>query len=286
MESNIVKYSDKIITVSPLASSNYIETFNIEKVKVETITNGYDEEDFKCVSMAKTHNEKFTILHNGLLYMIRTPETVLYAVRNLIKDGKIDKEKININFPWAENKDFWEKHIKEINLDGVVQFTGYSSHEKSICEAVKSDLLLLIIGKGKENRGVYTGKVFEYLRLCKPILALSPKGSVVEALLKETNRGENFEFDDISGIENYILKEYKKWEEGISTSLEVTEDITKYERRRLTEKLSNIFEELLGENLHTQSLLLKDQLISSQKIIDMVQNCVKNNDYLTAERII
>ncbi|MEH7125680.1 methyltransferase domain-containing protein, partial [Bacillus sp. JJ1773] len=243
MEYRIVKNADKVITVTPPSYNNYKEIFMIEEDKLALITNGYDENDFLNIEDHKlSNNNKFTVVHNGLFYSIRTPISFLKAIYNLISKGLIDQRKIRISFTWTENMEKWEEYIRSLHLNEVIEFQGYLSHDESLVLSSKADLLLLVIGSGEKNKSVYTGKFFEYLRICKPILSLSPKGSIVEELINKTNRGKNIEFDDIQGIEDYILSRYREWEKGNQVELEITEDIYRFERRQLTKKLSVIFD--------------------------------------------
>ncbi|HAR85854.1 MAG TPA: hypothetical protein DCR69_08980, partial [Clostridium sp.] len=131
MENNIVNHADNIIAVTPTSKQNYEKIFCLEANKVHEITNGYDEEDFNNLISNKEKNEKFTIIHNGLLYM-RTPETFLKAIINLIKSGKIIKDKINVIFPWIENEEKWKKYIIDNDLDDIVKIIGYLNHEESL----------------------------------------------------------------------------------------------------------------------------------------------------------
>lgn len=245
MESKIVKTADKVITVTPPSYDNYKEIFNLKEDRLALITNGYDEEDFKNIPVEQqennNNNNKFTITHNGLFYSIRTPLTFLQAVNNLILKGLIKKDKIIINFTWSEAMKDWEEYINNYSMNDFVKFHGYLNHQKSLRLASKSDLLLLVIGPGEKNKSVYTGKIFEYLRLCRNILSLSPKNSIVEDLILELNRGKNVDFDDIGGIEQYILSQYQLWEKGSLVNLSYTDEIRRFERKSLSEKLSSVF---------------------------------------------
>jgi glycosyltransferase involved in cell wall biosynthesis/SAM-dependent methyltransferase len=244
MEQNIVPYADYVLTATPLISKDFTNDLNLAG-KVETITNGYDEADFKYIEASKSNNSKFTIMHNGLFYQIRTPLTFLTALKNILDRNLINRSTIKVHFT---KKDYWYEVVKEMGLDDVVEFTGYMNHENSIRKAISCDMLILIVGKGEKNKSIYTGKVFEYLRLCKPILSLSPKGSLVDDLIKRTNRGINVEYDDLREIENQILTMYKNWENGKLPNLEVTSDIMTYERKSLTKELSRIFTSTLSKS--------------------------------------
>ena len=242
MESNILKYADKVITVTRLSTENYINGFNLNSDKVMTITNGYDEDDFKNLDLQQQNNGKFTIVHNGIFYMIRTPETFLAAIKNLLHKNLIRKEDLQIIFTCIDNEEYWRRYVTELKLDKIVVFNGYLSHKDSLNVVSKADVLLLVVGPGEKNKSVYTGKVFEYLRLRKSILALSPIGSLVDELISVTKRGKNVDFNDIEGIEQYILQMYKKWREGSLKNLEITNEIKKYERKELTTHLSQVFD--------------------------------------------
>ncbi|WP_405132543.1 glycosyl transferase [Paenibacillus sp. FSL H8-0175] len=250
MEINILESCDKILTTTPLAMQNYIRSFDLETNKIETITNGYDEQDFSelLTSNEQGGDKKFRIMHNGIIYMIRTPETFMKAVHNLVLYDLIPREKIEIIFTLTENDDHWRDIAEQLGIDDLVDFLGYLNHQESLLYASNADLLLLIVGPGEKNKSVYTGKVFEYLRLGKRILALSPSESLVEALINKTSRGANYEFEDVQGMQEYILSLYKEWETKEFLDLVINEDIRGFERRQLTQKLSDVFTEVIKEN--------------------------------------
>ncbi|SHF90477.1 glycosyltransferase [Ornithinibacillus halophilus] len=252
LEKEIVHFADKVINVTPMSTKNCEKIFNVEKGKLETLTNGYDEMDFKNLdTRVVKSNDYFSIFHNGLFYSIRTPETIIKAVHNLISKGRINKDKIKLDLGWTENKDLWDKLIKEKNIDSVIYFGGYLNHKESLEKAQKFDALLLVVGPGKKNKAMYPGKLFEYLRLNKPIISLSPKDGVVEHLIKDTERGNNCDFEDINGIEESILKEYKKWLNGETTKFEAGQKIINFERRNLTHRLSGVFDSIVPEKVDT-----------------------------------
>lgn len=243
MEKKVVPYADFILTATEVITEEFVSSLNLNSKYIKTITNGYDEQDFNDIDNYEIKNEKFTIIHNGLFYQTRTPLTFFKAIRNLLNKKLIDIKKLSVLFT---RKDDWSKVVTQMGLDDVVEFLGYMNHKESLVKAISSDLLLLVVGSGENNKGIYTGKLFEYLRLCKPILSLSPKESLVEKLLDKTKRGKNIDFDDVEGIEEYILEAYKKWENGTLAEFSVTEDIKEYERKGLTKKLSEIFSEIVN----------------------------------------
>ncbi|KAF6587335.1 MULTISPECIES: methyltransferase domain-containing protein [Paenibacillus] len=246
MEQNILNTCDKVLAITSHAKSNYIHDFNINENKIVTITNGYDEEDFTQLALKQTglKKDKFRIMHNGLLYMIRTPETFFRAISNLVEKEAIPKDSIEILFTQTDDDMKWKELAQDLNIADTVTFLGYLDHQKSLAYAYESDLLLLIVGPGEQNKSVYTGKIFEYLRMGKRILSLSPRDSLVEELIVTTNRGRNFDFYDVENIEEYILSMYKLWEEDSYSDLDKNNTIERFERRELTKTLSGVFDEV------------------------------------------
>ncbi|MBD5588046.1 glycosyltransferase family 4 protein [Clostridium botulinum] len=245
MEENIVQLANKILTVTPLHTANYINTFNLPSNKVCTITNGYDEVDFINIKMDnKIKNNKFTIIYNGTLYYKRNPSSIIETINNLIDKNLIDMNKIEIKFI-GYCEELIKKSIEDRDKYNICKFTEYIEHKESLNIASRADLLLLLIGDNIRYRAVYTGKVFEYLRINKPIIAISPKESVVENLLKETNSGVNIEFNNMDGISKHILSFYNAWLDNKILFKPKIKFIKQYERKNLTKKLIGVFNSIL-----------------------------------------
>ena len=61
------------------------------------------------------------------------------------------------------------------------------------------------------RKGVYSGKLFDYLATNKPILALYDPNDVFAPLLAETKAGFIVDDADKEGIKNMIMKCYQIW---------------------------------------------------------------------------
>ncbi|MGI1799553.1 glycosyltransferase [Priestia sp. TRN 1309] len=247
IEERLLRTADKVLTTTPVTRQNYIDFFRLPEEKVHIITNGYDEEDFNSLNSNLTHNERFTVVHNGLFYLIRTPVTFLQAVHRLISKGLLEKEKIKLVFSWSENDKSWIEVAHKLELKDILETVGYLEHKESLEMANRADALLLIVGPGRKNKAVYPAKLFEYLRLRKPIIALSPNGGVVDNLIRDLECGINCDFDDTEAIEKYLYELYLQWSSSnirVSTPLE---EIKVYERKCLTKKLANVLDILAKE---------------------------------------
>ncbi len=102
----------------------------------------------------------------------------------------------------------------------------------------KSQVLLLIEIDSEDTKCIIPGKLFEYMVSNRPIIAIGPKGSDVEKIIKETNTGNYFNYDDYESLKTIILKHYKAFQ---NKTLQVHPiGLQKYHRKALTKSLSKL----------------------------------------------
>ncbi|MCS6841315.1 MAG: hypothetical protein NZ701_11090, partial [Roseiflexus sp.] len=62
-------------------------------------------------------------------------------------------------------------------------------HREALAQQRAADVLLLLLWNDPRERGVYTGKLFEYLGARRPILGIGPAGNVAADLIRERRAG-------------------------------------------------------------------------------------------------
>jgi glycosyltransferase involved in cell wall biosynthesis len=242
LEAKVVKRANKVLSVSEPIIKDFITRYkNEEKSKFIVIPNGYDEEDFTSLDLKQSDsNERFTIVYNGMIYGKRSPEKILKAIDNLIKKNKIDKDKIEIKFQGQ----IGNEHIGTINsytaiYPKVVKHTGQVGHKESLNELSRANALLLIIDEGPGSEGIYTGKIFEYIRSGKIILGIVPEG-VAKDLILDTHTGYTAYPSRIDEIENIIHKAYLSFIDNNKEFMPDYDKISNFSRENLTKKLIEV----------------------------------------------
>lgn len=243
LEKKIVNLSDKVLVTTPVSKQNYIEIFNLNSCKTNVITNGFDEEDFKDLKK-NSKNKRFKIIHNGSLYGKRIPDIFIQCIYELINDKLINENEIEVIFIGSHNINI--QQLNEYNLFNNIKFISYRDHAESLKLSNEADVLLLIVGNDENCIQYYPGKMFEYFRLGKSIISLSPTNSATSRLLSNIKRGYNIEYSDLEGIKNVILKLFNDWKNDILIKYPVDKTIKKFDRKHLTEQLAKIFDELVN----------------------------------------
>jgi glycosyltransferase involved in cell wall biosynthesis len=241
MEEKILKLADHIITTTEPMALNLIDKHPFTKGKCTTITNGFDPEDFKNLRRYG-HGERFTITYVGRLYGLRSSRYFLTAIKELIEEKEALRRSVQALLVGHSGKETKEL-VKEFKLHDTVKLVGYLAHKRTLEFMINSDVLLLLIATEEaidEKIGppMVPGKLYEYLAAKRPILALIPEGAAAD-IIRSTKSGIVVPPKDINSTKQAILKFFQEWKRGSLGTIQ--SDITKYDRRALTEKLAKIF---------------------------------------------
>jgi hypothetical protein len=92
----------------------------------------------------------------------------------------------------------------------------------------------------KDNAGIVTGKIFEYMATGNFILAVGPRDGNAAQILSETGTGIMFDYQE--PIDDTVFKVYNKWKNNILKPQMLSKAVSKYDRINLTKQLSNIMD--------------------------------------------
>jgi glycosyltransferase involved in cell wall biosynthesis len=161
-----------------------MERFGEElEAKISVLYNGWDERDFQQpLSNSPKQGNVVTISYIGNFYRNRTPEYFVRAIEELKAKG-LFPEGLKIKFVgnyFREARSALENNTLNRSLEIVPQV----NHKEAVELMREASGLLLFIAT-PNGKGVLTGKLFEYLRVQKPILAMIPVDGEAADLLRE-----------------------------------------------------------------------------------------------------
>ena len=236
LEYSVLKNATKITFVNQ-GFFNYSEQSNMH-----LLPNGFDPEDVDDHS-ENDSNDKFTIRYVGSLKPRQYVDSFFTVLKNLSLEKKffrtIRLEFIGNVYPEVRQA------IADKNISLEINFLGYLEHDKALKYVMHADLLLLVIGPSAIADKLFSGKIFEYIMARKPILAYGPIHGAASVLLSSTHTGKMYDYKDYEGPENYIVEHYNRWQSKDAYSDYDQKEIAKYDRKILTQKLVQIFEEII-----------------------------------------
>lgn len=229
-ERQVIEKSDVIVSVSDDVKRIFAEKSRLPIAeKTVVIPNGYDEEDFKLKDIPV--EDRKIITYTGTISEAYDVDKLLDALVRL--DEKL-KAQLQIRFV-GKIPITVEQRFRDTGLD--IELVGYVDHHKSIEYLLRSDLLLLVIPKVANNKGILTGKFFEYMASQKPILAIGPVDGDLAKIILDTNCGRIFDYSDSEGMIRFVQNIFDP-----EITMVKPESTGRYSRRELTHRIAGLFD--------------------------------------------
>jgi len=190
MERAVHRDANITLTVTHSFARNFNEKFGASISRLEVIHNGYDPadyEDLRHVERDPRDAGRCVIMYAGIFYQERNPRLLLEAVRQLIDEGVIDRAKLVLRFAGVFDYPGYSDNIdavRRLELTDVVEIVGNLPHKQALKAMKRADILLLIGDTAPGSGDYIPGKLYEYLAVGHPILALSLPGESTHIIEK------------------------------------------------------------------------------------------------------
>ena len=228
LERKVLNNADQIIVTSP---STKVEFEQITKQPIQVITNGYDNEKVTVTALDK----KFTLSHIGSLLSKRNPEVLWKVLHDLVEEDAEFASQFQLNLIGAVGVEVLQS-IEIYNLTKSLNNVGYVSHSEAVVFQKKSQLLLLIEIDSEDTKAIIPGKLFEYMVADRPIIAIGPRGADVASIIKTTNTGQFFDYQDYDNLKNVIKQHFEAFKVNNLKSYPI--GLQQYSRQQLTKNLA------------------------------------------------
>lgn len=213
LEKKAWKYSDAIILISKGMCSSVPEKY---QDKVYLITNGYDTDD--CFGYCDNLEDgKLTIAFTGSMYGGMMDLSVVFkAIRELLDSEAMDNS-VEIHFAGSKSAaEAFCSQAGKYNLNHLIVNHGRVTRLNAMQLQEQSDILLCpSYGFEADNKGVITGKIFEYMRAKRSVVAVitgDVQHSELGEIVRKTNIGcvyeEAHDDRDYAELLNYLKNQY------------------------------------------------------------------------------
>ena len=242
LEQLCLKNADKIVVVSEDIKRHFGANRKEILDKIHVIPNGFDEADFLKVKSeelrVKSEVESGKLRDESLTFKVISYVGNLgeqYPVQGFLEAfSEIVKKDSDWKLHFVGNCHNGVKILVEkLNLSKSVVFVSYVNHSEAIDFMIKARILLLIIPEIENNKGILTGKLFEYLATGNPILNIGPKDGDAAAILKENADSITLNPTEKQEIVDFILNS-----STTNTPSNLSEH--KFSRRNLTREMARL----------------------------------------------
>ncbi len=235
-ERRLCRHADRVITVSEgLAEALQDITGN----SISVIPNGFDPSLLPEQKLSPSR--VFTILYAGTLVVgQQDPRPVFRALELCLDRGQIPREEVEIQFLGTKPESV-KQTLAEMADRLPVRVLPRHPHRAALALQTQASVLLLLAHASE--KGIMTGKVFDYLAAGRPILAVPDDRHTTSALLKSTGAG--VALTDVEAIARQLVEWYTRWRSDPSFNLPRKEnEIGRYSRSVQAGELAAILTEL------------------------------------------
>lgn len=214
LEQQATQAADGYVFVNPSLGDYYQKKYDfITDQNCSVVRNGYDLDDFiaKDVRGRYDAHSSFKIGIMGTIYSQgNAPVTLLEAFSRLLEKEPQLAQKLKLIFIGKWTRAFHSK-IASLNLDSQVELIQYSAHREALALAKEWDALALALHSGIAGSDMVTpGRIYEYLYLKKPVLAMCTLNSDLATLINKCDAGEVIDYQDVQGILDILTSWLRK----------------------------------------------------------------------------
>lgn len=245
LEKLIVKKADAVTLNTMELKNEFILRYpDVKNGKFHTVPNGYDVNDFKMLNLSEAcsgQRDTLVVSHVGYLYGLRDPRQFLEALILLkdrdpeLADRVIFQQIGHVSLDY-DLKEFIGSH----GLKNNYRYISHISHSECLKLMAASDILLVI---QQETMTQIPSKLYEYIYLNKPIVAIANPNGALGNMIREFHFGDLFELNNIDEMTECLqLYAEKKMRKG---SLDVHYKYASlFDVRKISNKLSGIIERI------------------------------------------
>jgi len=238
LEKSVIKQARAVIsTTDPFGKELRLFLSDNPKLKIYTITNGYDPEDFKKEQFSFDREAgKVYIVFVGVWKKGYGPEDLYEALKVLKEKNHSICSKLKVvcaGFPPGP--------AERYGISDLVQEVGFVPHKKAVGLMKSSDILYMIVPRGRVSKMNLPGKLFEYIGAEKPLLISSLQDSCSVNFIKGYEFALVANLNDVHDLINKLQIMVSNLDFFTHKARQARDLREKIDRRILTKKLSEIF---------------------------------------------
>ena len=184
---------------------------NLPEGKKTLLRNGFDEQAVaRAKDMSLTHDKgDFTISYIG-----QVTEGQDLAVLAKIVRPFADKPGFKLSFVGSQLNDAQRQLLTEA-LGDKWELIPFVSHQEALGKMASSQVLVVLINHYPGFEGMITTKLYEYLAMEAPILAIGPRGSEAEILIDKYQGGICVDEGQIEEAQEWLNHQYQQSMAGL-----------------------------------------------------------------------
>lgn len=206
---------------------------------VQAIPNAFSARDWEDIPFERP--ARVTFFHAGQLYRGRcNPQPLFEALSHLLAEGLIAHEEVEVDL-YGDEEPWVADMIRRYALGRVVHLRGRLPRDRIMRLERAASRLIIFVRDGPDERGTYTGKLFEYFGARRPIVAVGgpAERTVMDDALAQSGAGKRHQ--TARSLRDEILEAVTEWRSGVTATVS-ERAVEPFELRHFGERFMSVLE--------------------------------------------
>jgi glycosyltransferase involved in cell wall biosynthesis len=258
IEKQCMSQASRVIFTADSTRRKYLERYPdlLTPEKCILIPNGYDEDDFRELRFSAVGSppgaRPIRLVHPGLLYPVeRDPRPMFRALSCLKQEGSVSSNSLQIVLRAPGVEGLYRSLLSEYGIEDIIAIKPHIPYKQVLQECADADGLLLFQASNFDLQ--IPAKAYEYLRIGKPIFALTTQAGDTARLLRDTGGATIVDIASADDIGRGLTGFLSAIRSGTHCLPEV-QKVQRYARRTLAGELARCLVGLCDESSVAGSL--------------------------------
>ena len=223
--------------------------------KCLVIANGFDEEIFHEVEASlpapttSTTAAPLTVVHSGVIYATadRDPSAFLEALGTLKRNGQESAATLRVILRASGSDALFASIAERFECRDMIELLPALPYQQAIAEMFQADGLLIF--QGYPSNPAIPAKLYEYIRVGRPLFAMAHAEGETARLLASAGLGRVVDLEDVTAISVGLLAYLHDLRAGLSRG-PTPEQIAFFARGERARELAAVFDGIMAEQVH------------------------------------
>jgi len=241
LEAAALRSADRVVLVTDRMASAFRRQYaDLAPEHFAVVPNGFDATQF--AAQPPDPRNGWEVLHAGALYYGRSLSSFLEAAARLVDADPEFARDFRLTLTGTLDVSA-SAELRRTPLGHHVHVSGQRDHASTIRAMRSADALLLVSNTTPGAEATVPGKLFEYLAVGRPVLAVAPPDSSTADVLESTGGGRLAPAGDPAAIACVLQQAFR---ERSNPPLPSEVAVARFDRRLLAGDLACIFDQVVG----------------------------------------
>lgn len=239
LERRIMATADHIVANTDENAQWYRDEFNLDDTRMSVIPNGFDQDDLIDNTGFEKEPGVFYLSYMGFLDKQDMPWRVFLSALKAFA-ARIAPRQVRLVHCGHRSSEV-VAFLRENDMSDLFIHYDQRSHREAIGIANSAHLRLLLLYDHDYSAAIVPAKLYHYLNMDGPVLAVAPEQGAVKRILTATNMGKVVPPSrGVQGIGELLDDYYAKWLNGEAMVKPDQNAVERYDRKRQAQQLAAI----------------------------------------------